>query len=46
MHPDVVADEHVGKVLADLLALDCADVVHFKFLTLLEVPSVMVRHIG
>ena len=28
VHLDVVADQHLRDVLADLLALDCADVVH------------------
>lgn len=38
VHLDVVADQDARHVLADLLTLDCADVIHDRFLTLLEVP--------
>ena len=38
MHLDVVANADLRNVLTDLLALDCADVIHLSILTLLEVP--------
>ena len=42
---DVVGNADLRDVLADLLTLDCADVIHVQFLTLLEVPYHLGRHV-